>query len=144
LDTTRIGAMPALEHEALIVRHAVPADVPALNEAIATIDEETECLGLPGEYLRRWAPGFAERLAAMNEKGTGVYFLVEHGGAVVGFLRALAGGGQRTRGGRGGSTCGSTRKTRAALRSTRSAASWSKAASSTAPAPTASGATISS
>src|SRR6202011_890910 len=90
--------MHALKEEAFIVRHAGTADVPALNAAIATIDEENEVLGLPGEYLRRWAPGFAERLAAMNEKGTGAYFLVEHGGAVVGFLGAFAGGLKRTRG----------------------------------------------
>jgi RimJ/RimL family protein N-acetyltransferase len=90
--------MHALKDEAFIVRHAVPADVPALNEAIATIDEETEFLGLPGEFLRRWAPGFAERVKEMGEKGTGAYFLAEAGGAIVGFLGAFAGALERTRG----------------------------------------------
>jgi RimJ/RimL family protein N-acetyltransferase len=90
--------MHALNEEAFIVRHAGPADVPALDQAIATIDEETEFLGLPGEYLRRWAPGFAERLAVMNEKGTGAYIIAEAGGAVVGFLGAFAGALTRTRG----------------------------------------------
>jgi RimJ/RimL family protein N-acetyltransferase len=90
--------MHALKEEAFIVRHAGPADVPALNEAIAAIDEETEFLGLPGEYLRRWAPGFAERLAAMNEKGTGAYVIAEADGAIVGFLGAFAGALTRTRG----------------------------------------------
>jgi RimJ/RimL family protein N-acetyltransferase len=90
--------MHALKDEAFIVRPAVPADVPALDQAIATIDEETEFLGPPGEYLQRWAPGFAERLAAMNAKGTGAYFLAEHAGAIVGFLGAFAGALKRTRG----------------------------------------------
>jgi|GEM_PF-854485 len=90
--------MHALKEEAFIVRHAVPADVPALDEAIATIDEETEFLAKPGEYRRRWAPGFAERLATMNEKGAGAYFIAEHGGAIVGFIGAFAGALKRTRG----------------------------------------------
>jgi RimJ/RimL family protein N-acetyltransferase len=90
--------MHALKGEAFIVRHALPADVPALVKAIATIDEETEFLAVPGEYMRRWAPGFAERLAAMNAKGTGAYFLAEHDGAIVGFLGAFAGALMRTRG----------------------------------------------
>src|ERR1700732_2570532 len=90
--------MHALKEEAFIVRHAMLADVPALNEAIATIDEETESLGLPGEYLRRWAPGFAERLAAMNAKVTGAYVIAAAGDEIVGFLGAFAGAHARTRG----------------------------------------------
>jgi RimJ/RimL family protein N-acetyltransferase len=90
--------MHALKDEAFIVRHAAPADVPALTATIATIDEETEFLGLPGEYLRRWAPGFAERLKEMGEKGTGAYFLAQAGGEIVGFLGAFAGAYARTRG----------------------------------------------
>jgi RimJ/RimL family protein N-acetyltransferase len=90
--------MHALEQEAFVVRHAVPADVPALDQVIAKIDEETEYLGVPGEYLRRWAPGFAERLAAMNAKGTGAYFVAAAGGEIVGFLGAFAGANERTRG----------------------------------------------
>lgn len=90
--------MHALEEETFIVRHAAPADVPALIQAIATIDEETEFLSAPGEYLRRWAPGFAERFAAMNANGTGAYVIAEAGGEIVGFLGAFAGGLKRTRG----------------------------------------------
>jgi RimJ/RimL family protein N-acetyltransferase len=90
--------MHALKEEAFIVRHAVPADVPALAATIAKIDEETEFLGPPGEYLWRWAPGFAERLAAMNEKGAGAYFLAEAVGEIVGFLGAWAGALECTRG----------------------------------------------
>jgi RimJ/RimL family protein N-acetyltransferase len=90
--------MHALKKEAFIVRPAGPVDVPALTATIATIDEETEFLGLPGEYLRRWAPGFAERLKEMGEKGTSAYFLAEAGGAIIGFLGALAGAYARTRG----------------------------------------------
>src|ERR1700740_2270725 len=90
--------MHARKDEAFTVRPAVPTDVPALVAAIATIDEETEFLAKPGEYMRRWAPGFAERLAAMNEKGGGVYVLAEGGGEIVGFLGAFAGAMERTRG----------------------------------------------
>jgi hypothetical protein len=90
--------MHALKQEAFVVRRAVPADVPALDHAIAKIDEETEFLAVPGEYMRRWAPGFAERLAAMNAKGTGAYVIAEAGGEIVGFLGAFAGGLKRTRG----------------------------------------------
>ncbi len=90
--------MHALKEDAFIVRYAVPADVPALDQAIATVDEETEFLAKPGEYLRRWAPGFAERLAAMNEKGTGAYVIAQVHGEIVGFLGAYAGAYARTRG----------------------------------------------
>ena len=90
--------MHALKDEAFIVRPAVPADVPALDQAIARVDEETEFLAVPGEYLRRWAPGFAERLAEMNAKATGAYFLAEHGNEIVGFLGAYAGALKRARG----------------------------------------------
>ena len=83
--------MHALKDEAFIVRHAVPADVPALDATIAKVDEETEFLAKPGEYMRRWAPGFAERLAAMNEKNDGAYVIAEAGGEIVGFLGAYAG-----------------------------------------------------
>jgi RimJ/RimL family protein N-acetyltransferase len=90
--------MGASKEEAFIVRHAVPADVPALTAAIAKIDEETEFLAKPGEYMRRWAPGFAERLKEMGEKGTGAYVLAAHGNEIVGFLGAFAGHLARTRG----------------------------------------------
>jgi RimJ/RimL family protein N-acetyltransferase len=90
--------MQALREEAFIVRPAVPADVPALDQAIAKIDEETEFLAVPGEYMQRWARGFAERLAAMNAKGTGAYLIAEACGEIVGFLGAFAGPLKRTRG----------------------------------------------
>jgi len=90
--------MHALKDEAFVVRHAVPADVPALDQAIAKVDEETEFLAKPGEYTRRWAPGFAARLAEMNEKGTGVYVVAQAGREIVGFLGAYAGHLKRTRG----------------------------------------------
>jgi RimJ/RimL family protein N-acetyltransferase len=88
----------ALKEEAFIVRQAALADVPTLTATIAKIDEETEFLGPPGEYLQRWAPRLAERLAEMNERGTGAYFLAEHAGEIVGFLGAYAGALARTRG----------------------------------------------
>jgi RimJ/RimL family protein N-acetyltransferase len=90
--------MRALKEEAFIVRPAVPADVVPLTAVIAKIDEETEFLAKPGEYLRRWAPGLAERVKDMGEKGTGAYFVAEAAGEIVGFLGAFAGGYARTRG----------------------------------------------
>jgi RimJ/RimL family protein N-acetyltransferase len=90
--------MQALTEEAFIVRRAAPADVPALDAAIAKVDEETEFLAVPGEYMRRWAPRFAERLGAMNAKGSGAYLIAEAAGEIVGFLGAFAGGLERTRG----------------------------------------------
>jgi RimJ/RimL family protein N-acetyltransferase len=90
--------MGASKEEAFTVRHAVPADVPALDAAIARVDEETEFLAKPGEYMRRWAPGFADRLKEMGEKGTGAYVLAAHGNEIVGFLGAFGGPLARTRG----------------------------------------------
>lgn len=90
--------MHALKEETFAVRHAVPADVPALGAAIAKIDEETEYLAMAGEYMRRWAPGFAERLATMNAKGTGAYVIAAAAGEIVGFLGAFAGPYARTLG----------------------------------------------
>jgi RimJ/RimL family protein N-acetyltransferase len=90
--------MHAIKEEAFIVRHAGPADVAPLTATIAKIDEETEFLGLPGEYLQRWAPGLGERLKEMGEKGTGAYVIAQAGGELVGFLGAFAGSLARTRG----------------------------------------------
>jgi RimJ/RimL family protein N-acetyltransferase len=90
--------MDASTQQDFTVRHAVPADVPGLTAAIAKIDEETEFLAKPGEYMRRWAPGLADRLKEMGEKGTGAYVLAAHGNDIVGFLGAFAGHLARTRG----------------------------------------------
>ena len=90
--------MHALKEEVFVVRHAVAADVPALAATIAKVDEETEFLGAPGEFLDRWAPGFAERFKDMNANGAGAYVVAEAGGEIVGFLGAWAGGLKRTRG----------------------------------------------
>ncbi|HEV3183416.1 MAG TPA: GNAT family N-acetyltransferase [Xanthobacteraceae bacterium] len=90
--------MDASTKQDFIVRHAVPDDVPALDQAIATIDEETEFLAKPGEYRQRWAPGFAGRLKEMNEKNTGAYAIALNGGEIVGFLGAFAGVIKRARG----------------------------------------------
>jgi RimJ/RimL family protein N-acetyltransferase len=91
-------AMGASTQQDFTLRHAVPADVPALTAAIAKIDEETEFLAKPGEYMRRWAPGLADRLKEMGEKGTGAYVLAAHGNEIAGFLGAFAGHLARTRG----------------------------------------------
>jgi len=84
--------------ETLIIRQAVPADVPALATAIGRIDEETQFLGKPGEFHARWAKGFADRLRAFAEKGTGAYVLALNRSEIVGFLGAFAGPFERTRG----------------------------------------------
>jgi RimJ/RimL family protein N-acetyltransferase len=90
--------MDASTQQDFTIRHAAPVDVPALVATIAKIDEETEFLAKPGEYMRRWAPGLAERLKEMGEKGTGAYVLAAHGNEIVGFLGAFAGHLARTRG----------------------------------------------
>jgi RimJ/RimL family protein N-acetyltransferase len=90
--------MDASTKQDFIVRPAVPDDVPALDQAIATIDEETEFLAKPGEYRQRWAPGFASRLQEMSAKNTGAYVIALNGGEIVGFLGAFVGVIARTRG----------------------------------------------
>ncbi len=80
-----------------LIREALPADGPALMEAIGRIDEETEFLGKPGEY-RRWREGFEERLAQMRAKQSGVYLLALDAGEIIGFLGAFGGVLQATRG----------------------------------------------
>ena len=82
----------------ITIREALPADGPALVEAIGRIDEETEFLGTPGEYRRWWADGGAARIAALRERGTGVYLVALSGGETVGFLGAFPGAFAATRG----------------------------------------------
>ena len=84
--------------EPIAIRRATPADAPALGETIATIDEETEFLGAPGEYRRRWADGLVERLRAGAENGSGGYVMALRDAEIVGFLGAFAGLFARTRG----------------------------------------------
>jgi len=86
------------KREPFIIRHAAPEDALALTDTIARIDEETEFLGVPGEFRQRWADGFAERLKTMGENGTGAYVLAAHDGEIIGFLGAFAGMIDRARG----------------------------------------------
>jgi RimJ/RimL family protein N-acetyltransferase len=79
------------------LRTALPEDGPALMEAVGRIDEETEFLGLPGEY-RRWREGVEERLALMREKRSGAYLLAEAGGEIIGYLGGFAGFFRRAKG----------------------------------------------
>ena len=90
--------MRAIEAEAFIVRRAVPADAPALDQVIAQIDQETEFLAKPGEHLQRWAPGSVDRLKDMAERESGAYLIAAAGGEIVGYLGAFAGAFKRTRG----------------------------------------------
>jgi GNAT superfamily N-acetyltransferase len=84
--------------EPIAIRRASPADASALGETIATIDEETEFLGEPGEYRRRWADGLVERLRAGAENGSSAYVMALRDAEIVGFLGAFAGLFARTRG----------------------------------------------
>jgi RimJ/RimL family protein N-acetyltransferase len=90
--------MRAMTEEAFVVRHAGPDDAPALDRAIANIDEETEFLAKPGEHMQRWAPGSADRLKDMAETQSGAYVIAEAGGEIIGYLGAFAGPLERTRG----------------------------------------------
>jgi len=84
--------------KAFAVRRAIGADAPALAEAISLIDEETEFLGPPGEYRRRWADGLAGRIETMAGDASGAYVVAAHGEDIIGFLGAFAGTFARTRG----------------------------------------------
>jgi GNAT superfamily N-acetyltransferase len=89
--------MPETNVERAVIREALPADGAALMEAVGRIDEETEFLGKPGEY-RRWREGFAERLAEMRAKRSGIYLMALDGDEIVGFLGAFGGMLRATRG----------------------------------------------
>src|SRR5438045_3948231 len=91
-------AMLKTDRDAVIVRPALPQDAPALTDAMALIDEETDFLGKPGEYRQRWADGLADRLGDMERKASGAYMLAAHGAEIVGFLGAFGGFVERTRG----------------------------------------------
>src|SRR5262249_33056556 len=93
-----MAAMLETKHEAFTVRRAVGADAPALADAISLIDEETEFLGPPGEYRRRWADGLGGRIDTMAANGSGAYLLAVHGEEIVGFLGAFANDFARIRG----------------------------------------------
>ena len=80
-----------------VIREARPEDARALNRAIGQVEDETEFLGEPGEYLT-WAEGFAERLRAQQARQGGVYLMAMHGDEIVGFLAAFAGPVERDRG----------------------------------------------
>jgi RimJ/RimL family protein N-acetyltransferase len=81
----------------IVIREARPEDARALNRAIGQVEDETEFLGEPGEYLS-WAAGFAEHLRAQQERQSGVHLMASHGNEIVGFLAAFAGAVERERG----------------------------------------------
>jgi RimJ/RimL family protein N-acetyltransferase len=81
----------------IVIREARPEDARALNRAIGQVEDETEFLGEPGEYLT-WAEGFAERLRVQQARQSGIYLMATHGGEIVGFLAAFAGAFERDRG----------------------------------------------
>ena len=63
------------ERDALVIRHATPTDAPALADAIARIDEETQFLGKPGEFRARWAEGFEQAGALLWPPFAGVVLM---------------------------------------------------------------------
>jgi GNAT superfamily N-acetyltransferase len=81
----------------IVIREARPEDARALNRAIGQVEDETEFLGEPGEYLS-WADGFAEHLHAQRARQSGIHLMATHGDAIIGFLAAFAGGVERERG----------------------------------------------
>jgi RimJ/RimL family protein N-acetyltransferase len=81
----------------IVIREARPEDARALNRAIGQIEDETDFLGEPGEYLS-WANGFADRLRAQQAKQSAVYLMASQGDEIIGFLTAFAGAVERERG----------------------------------------------
>jgi RimJ/RimL family protein N-acetyltransferase len=81
----------------IAIREARAEDARALNRAIGQVEDETEFLGEPGEYLS-WADGFAERLRAQQARQSGIHLMASHGGEIIGFLAAFAGATERERG----------------------------------------------
>jgi RimJ/RimL family protein N-acetyltransferase len=72
----------------VIIREAESQDGPALADAIAQINMETEFLGEAGERPP-WADCSEAFLRALSRTGDGVYFIVVHAGAIVGYLGAV-------------------------------------------------------
>ena len=64
---------------------------------IEQINNETEFLGVPGDG-HPWDGRFEQELRRLEEKGSGVVFIVLDRGAIVGYLSAFAGWYERNRG----------------------------------------------
>lgn len=86
----RAGGVP------IEIREVVPEDGPALLDAIAKIDGETEFLGVQGSRPS-WADDPVGRIRSMLQQGTGVYVLAVRAGEIIGYLGAWAGWVARTR-----------------------------------------------
>jgi RimJ/RimL family protein N-acetyltransferase len=72
----------------IIIREAESQDGPALADAIAQINLETEFLDEPGERPP-WADCSEAFLRALNRTGDGAYFIAIQDGAIVGYLGAV-------------------------------------------------------
>lgn len=84
--------------ETVLTRRAQPDDGPALLEAIAQIDAETEFLGVPGQP-HPWADRPQEELRRLTANDRGAVFLaLDRDGAIIGYLAAFAGSFARNRG----------------------------------------------
>jgi GNAT superfamily N-acetyltransferase len=82
----------------VLIRRARPEDGPALIEAIAHIDAETEFLGVPGQR-HPWADRPQEELRRLDANGRGAVFLaLDPLGEIIGYLAAFAGSFARNRG----------------------------------------------
>jgi RimJ/RimL family protein N-acetyltransferase len=105
-DFARLRNIPRQEGETanttvvqpVIIRRAEPADGPALLEAAAAIDAETEFLGVPGQR-HPWADRPEAELRSLEESGRGIVLLaVIANGTIVGYLSAFLGHFTRNRG----------------------------------------------
>ena len=84
--------------EPVVTRLARPEDGPALLDAIARIDAETEFLGVAGQR-HPWADDPREELRRLRADDRGAVFLaLDRANAIVGYLGAFAGGFARNRG----------------------------------------------
>jgi RimJ/RimL family protein N-acetyltransferase len=82
----------------ILIRPAVPADGPALLQAAAAIDAETEFLGVPGQP-HPWAERPEAELRSLNENARGVVLLaLTPDRDIVGYVSAFRGHFARNRG----------------------------------------------
>ena len=97
-ELTSAGVSQPVVTQPISIRPAVPADGPALIQAAAAIDAETEFLGVPGQP-HPWAERPEAELRSLNDNALGVVLLALTGaGEIIGYLSAFRGHFTRNRG----------------------------------------------